>query len=483
MTDMNGQPTDFDPAQTNGIYQELQAAWELNRDMAEMPLHVLRRGDYLDRFGADEPGSLCEPAGQYAWRRGAAVAMDHCADLINLRVDNLFRTPPVRHYEDSRFRDFIREFMANVDGGGTGMDGLMRRAVRMHYVNGVDFVVDRPAAAAVRPATLAQERQLGLMPCVHVFSALERLDWAVDHAGGYKWARYALGRVSAADEVEAGGGAHRYLTVSGHEWRLYEVGEDTETAVWTGPLALGVCPVVSLYFKESARSDYPKVPLSLLSRIAPIARYLLNLVSQIQIDVYRNIGFLVATGVSADQIPNEITPMGCWTLPEGAELKDVAGDVEHIRIKLSLAQMLMEAILRIGKLTGSTGDLKSRAASGTQVAVERTDLDNEMRATACQTERAERDIVRLVVSRQQGRLVSADELRYDVEYNKKFVLTSVAELIRQAREFVSMGIHAQVPTLLRVQLRRILDALTKEDDAAYLTAVREIDAAVFTTKE
>ncbi|MCE5280248.1 MAG: hypothetical protein ABFD92_09240 [Planctomycetaceae bacterium] len=474
------QLTDFDPTRTCATYDELRGAWELNRDMAEMPLHVLRRGDYLDRFGADERGSVCEPAAQYAWRRNAAVAMDHCADLINLRVDNIFRAPPVRQYQHSPFGEFLGRFLSDVDGGGTGMDDLMRRALRMHYINGVDLVVDKSAApAGAEPATLAQERQMGLLPCVHLFSALERLDWAVDHAGRYVWARYALGGVPAADETAGPGDVRRYLTVMADQWRLYEVDAEGPTRLWNGPIALGLCPVVSFYYKTASASEYPKVPLSLLSRIAPIARYLLNLVSQIQIDVYRNIGFLVATGVSPDQVPSEITPMGCWTLPEGAQLKDVAGDVNHIRIKIELAQMLMEAILRIGKLTGSTGDLQSRASSGTQVAVERTDLDNEMQATACQAEQVEREIVRLAVSRHQGRLVAHDEIGYSVQYNKKFVLTSVADLVAQARQFVSMGIHQQVPTLLKVQLRKILDALTKDDDADYRTALNEIESAAF----
>ncbi len=482
MTDSAAQPTDFDPTQVSPIYQEMLGAWRLNRDMAEMPLHVLRDGGYLDRFGGGDSGGAVESASQYSWRKNAAIAIDHCADLINLRVDNIFRTLPVRSYDGSPYRDFLDEFLSNVDGGGTSMDDLLRRALRVHYVNGVDFVVDKQGGAdRTRAMTLAQERELSLLPCVHVFPALERLDWAVDHAGRYKWARYSLGGVPPADETEDSPGATRYLTIMLDQWRLYEVSEDgeTPTTVRTGPISLGACPIVTFYFKESARSDHPKVPLSLLTRTAPIARYLLNLISQIQIDIYRNIAFLVATGVSADQVPDQITPMGCWTLPEGAELKDVAGDVSHIEVKVRFAQMLMEAILRIGKLTGSTGELKSRAASGVQVAVERTDLDNEMRMTAVQAEQVEREIVRLAVSRYKGRLIPHDEIGYSVEYNKKFVLTPVRELVEQARQYVSMGVHGQVPTLLKVQLRKILDALTKEDDQAYRAAIKEIEAAVF----
>ena len=472
--------TDFDPSRTSGIYDEFRPSWDLNRDFAEMNLQILREGTYLDAFGSGSPSG--ESAPQYAWRKNASFAIDHCADLINLRVDNIFRTPPIRRYGDSPHRDFIEMFLQSVDGGGTTMDAFMRRSLRLYYVNGVDFVIDKespPEGAA--PQSLAQERQLGLLPYVHAFGPLQRLDWETNHAGRYLWARYKLGDAPAGDEWANWPGITRYLTVTPSEWRLYETSEDGQspTTVRSGRIALGLCPIVTCYFKESARADCPKVPLSLLTRIAPIARYLLNLISQIQIDIYRNIAFLVATGVDAERIPTEITPMGCWALPDGAELKDVAGDVAHIDAKVRFAQMLMEAILRIGKLTGSTGELKSRAASGVQVAVERTDLDNEMSMTAGQFEQAEREIVRLAVSRYEGRPVACGELKYSVEYNKKFVLTSVGELVRQLREFVGAGVHGQVPSVLRILLRNLLDALTKEDDEAYTGALEQINRAVF----
>ena len=483
MADISRQITDFDPARTRAIYDALSASWRLNRDFAEMHLNVLRRGEYLDEFGG-YGAATSEAASQYAWRKAASLAMDHCADLINLRVDNIFRTPPRRYYGDSPYRALLDAFLGNVDGGGTDMTAFMRRSLPQYYINGVDFVVDKASPPdGFSPANLAQERELGLLPYVQAFGPLDRLDWSCDHAGRFLWARYDLGCPDGADERGDGGGPHRYLTVMTDQWRLYEVhdgdGGGRNVTVTRGEIALGLCPIVPFYYKESTRREYPRVPLSLLTRIAPIARYLLNLVSQIQIDVYRNIAFLVATGVEADKIPAEITPMGCWALPDGAELRDIAGDVDHIRVKIQFAQMLMEAILRIGKLTGGTGDLKSRAASGVQVAVERTDLDNEMRMTAHQAEQAEREIVRLAVSRHQGRLVPHDEIRYHVEYNKKYVLTPVADLIDQARQFVSMGVQRETPRLMRALLRKVLDAVVADDDKAYGEALAEIESATF----
>ena len=434
--------TDFDPSATNGIYDELKGSWELNRDLAEMHLHVLRKGGYLDPFGKDSKAT--EAAGQYTWRKGASMAIDHCADLINLRVDNIFRAPPVRKYEDSPYKEFIEAFTANVDGGGTDMDAFMRRALRAYYVNGVDIVVDKQAAPpGVRPVSLAQEQALDLLPYLHAFGPLERLDWACDHAGAYLWARYDMGDEPPADEMSGGNPARQFLTLTRDEWRLYRVeGEESKvTTVQRGPMTLGVCPIVPLYFKESVRSDYPKVPLSLLTRIAPIARYMLNLLSQGQLDLYLSVAFYVITGLNdPEQAPTEITPSCSWVLPEGTGIEQMGQVTEHIAEKREWLRMAMDAILRIGKLTGGSGELESRASSGVQVAVERTDLDNEMRMTATQAEAAEREIIRLAVSRYKGRPVPHDEIAYAVEYNKKYVLTPVTELIRQAKEFFGISV-------------------------------------------
>jgi len=463
--------TDFDPSATCGTYDELCESWRLNRDFAEMHLSTLADGAYLDEFG----GTASEPATQYAKRKTWSLALDHCQDMIALRVDNIFRTPPKRIYDRSPHRDLIRSLLADVDGGGTRMDAFMRRALVQYYINGVDIVVDK-AQAPAEPANQAQEARLGLRPYLHAFGPLERVDWAVDHAGKYLWARYCLGEAPANDEWSGATGLTQYLTITPDEWRLYEVPGQSEqpTTVATGSHSLGICPVVPFYFKESAKSDYPKVPLSLLTRIAPIARYLLNLISQIQLDIYRNIGFLVATGVEPDRVPTEITPMGCWALPDGATLSDVAGSVDHIREKREFANMLIEAILRIGKLAGHSGQLKARATSGVQVAVERTDLDNEMQMTAAQAEAVEGEVVRIAVSRALGRPVTRDELAYTVEYNRKYVLAGTAEIIANIGALVKTDTHRQVPEPLRILLRQLIKALAGEDDEAYAAAMQQV---------
>jgi len=481
--------TDFDPTVVSSVYEELKESWELNRDFAEMHLHVLTDGDHLDPFGAasDAGGKAREAVSQYNWRKRASFAIDHCADLINLRVDNIFRTPPVRSYDDSPHKAFISEFLGDVDGGGTTMDAFMRRALRMYYINGVDIVVDKDAPPVGTVVTnLAQERELKLRPYLHMFGPLSRLDWACDHAGAYLWVRYDLGDVPQVDELAAVEDSRQYLTMLRDEWRLYEVrteAEERQTTVSTGPITLGVCPVVPFYFKESSRPDYQKVPLSLLTRIAPIARYMLNLLSQGQLDLYVSVAFYAIMGLDdPSKAPSEITPSQAWVFPEGASIEQLGHVTAHIVEKREWLRMAMEAILRIGKLTGGTGDLKSRASSGVQVAVERTDLDNEMRMTANQAEEVETEVVRLAVSRSVGKLVSLEDIGYSVEYNKKYVLTPAAELVKQAREFFDIlkgEVAEEAPGLARIMLTKLLDAVAKEDDEGYDKAIAEIEAAEF----
>ncbi|MBT3200084.1 MAG: hypothetical protein HN350_09225 [Phycisphaerales bacterium] len=475
--------TDFDPSQTNGVYDLFAPAWRMCRDFAEMHEHVLRSGEYLDRFGAGT-GAL-EPASQYGWRTQAGFAMDYCADLIDLRVGNLFRTAPVRTFQGGKWSEFIGRFVEDVDGGGTHLDAFMARALRQYYISGVDIVVDKtrtPEGAA--PETRDQEAQLGRRPYLAAFSPLERVDWACDHAGGYKWVRYDLGSQPPAAE-DASPGDRRYLTLTADQWRLYQVSEDGDEPVQfsSGPMRLGLPPVISFYYRQSVRPDYRGVPLSLLTRIAPVARALLNLVSQGQLDIYMAIGVLAAIGVDADRLPKEMAPM-CWLgLPDGAQIQHIHPAVEHVQEKRKWIAMLSETILRMGKLIGASGKVSARATSGFQVAAERTDLDNEMSATAAQAEAVERDIIRLAVSRMEGRLVDHAEIGYSVEYNKKYVLAPAADIVAQAREFFATGLAGDVPQISRLFLGRILDSLIKKDDPRYTQIAAAIENANFDADE
>ena len=472
--------TNFDPTGTSEIYYELLDEWVLNQDVAEMHLHNLRNGDLLDEFGGGHDQQK-EAKAVYAWRKAASFAADQCAELIDARVGNLFRTAPVREYADSPWAVKIEAFLENVDGAGTGMTTFMQKHLPQYYINGVDFVVDKPHQDGVAPITLAQEQQLGLMPYVQAFSPMDRVDWSVTSAGKFNWARYSLGTPPRIDEADDATDVVEYLTLMPEAWRLYKAGGEEGTQVLEGQHTLGVCPIVPFYYAESVIAGYERVPMSLMTRIAPIARYLLNLISQIQIDVYRNVCFMVVTGTTADKVPESLAPSLVWAFKdESVVVKLLSGEVAHIIQKVDLANSLMQAILRLGKMSDATGESKTRATSGVQVAVERTDLDNEMRATAEQLAQVEADIVWMAMSRLDGKPIDKADLGYSVKYCTNYVLTDKAARIDHAKEMLSIpGMGENVPELCRIIVTEVLDSFVHPDADVYETAKAEIDAAEF----
>ena len=74
--------------------------------------------------------------------------------------------------------------------------------------------------------------------------------------------------------------------------------------------------------------------------------------------------------------------------------------------------------------------------------------------------------------------MTAEELAYSVDYNKKYVLAGAAEIIENIRSLVETDTPIQVPEPLRILLRQLVGALTSEDDAAYGEAMEQIAAMV-----
>ena len=473
--------TTIDPANKHLLYDTFSPAWQAQMNFAEMHEHILRDGTYLDEFGKDS--EVREKAGQYTWRKQQSFAMDYCADLIDLRIGNLFRTPPVRHYDDSPFKDFIDQFIADVDNGGTPIDDFMAEAVRKHYTLGVDLVCDSEAAPDdALVINRAQERELGLRPYWSMFTPLERMYWDCNHAGYYNWVRYDLGTQPTARPEDGSSTVHQYIEYLPGEWRLYTVAGGTSgkktITVERGGNAIGRMPVVPFYWRRSMRAEYRGIPISLLTRVAPIARTMLNLVSQGQIDLYLAIGILLATGVEPTELPEALSPM-CFVAFRNADasITHVSPNVENIVEKREWLMMMAEAILRMGKVIGATGDVKGRATSGFQVQAERTDLDNEMATTAGQLERVETQMMALAISRNQGKWISPSDIGYSVDYNRKYVLTPLNDILDQAKKAFDLNIEDSTPDLLRVFLRRALDSAIKPTDPRYVEIADQIENA------
>ncbi len=470
-------PTDFDPSAQNGLYETFEDDWTANRDFAEMHPHILTSGDYLDKFDAEEAAS------QYNWRKANALSFDCIADVINIRVSNLFRAAPTRMFDDSPYAKMIEAFLADVDGDGTSMDDFMRRAVRQQYVNGVDILVDREAIDGL-PLNRAQESESRVY--LQAFTPLERFDWSCSPSGAYSFARYFLGSPIAQGELDDTSGIHEYLTYDSSAWYRYRV-EDVENkepivTVSTGPHILGQCPIVPFYFGRSTRRDFPGIPISLLTRLTPMARYLLNLTSQAELDLFLTVSFLVFFGVTDTEMDacQQMGPGIVWRLSNpDAKVDRIFGEVKHIAEKREWIKLIIEKMAARALLGGVLGEMEGRAESGVQVAVESGPLHNELCATATQAEEVEAEVMRIVLSRMVGKPLSRDEIGYSVQYNRKFMIDPLGDLVNIAKGIKELDLADDAPGLMRMILQRVTDQLGRQGDPMYEQTLAELADASF----
>ncbi len=470
----------IDPQITNPLYDIFAEAWAANRDFAEMHPHILRNGTYLTEFGAAENPE------QYTLRKSWSLAIDLCQYLIDVRMGNLFRSPPKRSFGESEHKKIIEDFLADVDQGGADMDAFMRDVVRQMYISGVDVMVDKTREDG-EPQTRADETGV---PFVQAFGMLDRRDWDTDHGGGYTFVRFALGTTPRTDEGQEGSQECRFITFTPEGWRLHTVTTTTDnkgverstTDTIDGEHNLGQVPVVQFYLAESTRQDFRAIPLSLMTRQTPIAQYMLNLLSQEQLDLYVTVASFVAMGITAEEIPSAITAGGVWAFGNAeAKLQQIVSSVDHVKVKQELIQALMLAQLRIGKMTGVMSELQGHAESGVQVAIESGPLFNELSSTAGQAEDTEMKIIQLVVSRATGSdgLVPMGNLGYHVEYNRKFLIEPTAEIIKMAKDIIGLGVGDEVPALTQLALDKVLDTMTREADPLFDDATKQIADAIF----
>ena len=230
--------TIFDPSQKHHLYAKYREEWQQNKDFAEMPLWKLRDGVYLDRFG----GQQSEADNQYEMRTKMSMLLDLSADLVSMRVFELWQKEPSRTFNDSPYKAFIAEFLRDVDDGGTDMNTFMQRVTEGLYVNGVDVLVDKKATM-IEPVSAADENN---QPFLTQFDMLDRVDWSIDHAGVYRWVRYSLGVTPILDEDgDEGGDAETFITYTPTEVRTYTMTTE-ETTVEVANHTMGQVPVVQV---------------------------------------------------------------------------------------------------------------------------------------------------------------------------------------------------------------------------------------------
>ncbi len=475
----------FNPHQNSPLYDTHRSRWQMELDASEFTLDVVEAGTYLSRFSDKEHPD------DYAYRKRMSCPLDMCRDGVRIRVDNLWRTNPRRTVRPGKYAGLIATLIHNADGAGTSLDAFMRGACWDMYVTGVDVVTQVTASDGAKLRTKADELAAGIRPYFSRFSPLERPDWAVNGAGGFLWARYCLGTDPRLDERDAvGSPATRFLTLTDSQWRVWRADAtgDGRTAVrltGRGPNVLGRPPIIKLYFSESRKPGSGGVPLSLLTRPAMVAHVAMNLKSQADADLLAAVTRWMLSGVGADELPDTYAPGVVWKIPNPeARLQIAQGDVAHIREKRKWLGLYLAEILRLLKFRGGMAEINATAGSGLKLAIERTDLDNELRATAGQLEATELEMMRQAVSMVTGRVIApeeaASELGYSVVYNRDYALEPVAEMLANIRTWVRdcSGVAAQAPQIGREMVRQLANMLMRDGSDAHTKAMAEVDVAI-----
>jgi len=479
--------TSFDPFQTGPLYDLHRPRWQLELDASEFTLDVVRGGAYL------RPFSDREHPDDFAYRRSMSCPLDMCRDGVRIRIDNLWRTAPKREIRPGKYADLISRLVHDADAEGTALDSLMRGACWDMYVTGVDIVTQVTNADGADLRTRADDLAAGIRPYFLRFSPLQRYDWATTGSGAFRWARYCLGVDPVGDERDAGGGGvTRFLTVTGTEWRLWRVlqatagGRRRVDLVGRGANPLGRPPIVKLYFAESRKAGHGGVPLSLLTRPAMVARVAMNIKSQADADLLAAVTRWMLSGVGAEELPDAYAPGVVWKIPNpDARLQIAQGDVAHIREKRKWLALYLAEILRLLKFRGGMAEVEAGAGSGLKLAIERTDLDNELRAVAGQLEATELEMMRQAVCLATGDDIrperAADELGYSVTYNRDYVLEPVGEMLDNLRTWMcDCGpVAAEVPEIGREMTRQVANMLARAGTDAHAQATAEIDRAAF----
>ena len=464
--------TDFDPFSKGELYDQHCDRWELEQDTAEPTLDILASGKHLPRFSDKEADA------DYAHRSAMSVPLDLCQDAVRIRIDNIWRTSPVRSVKkEGKHSDLIKTLIRDADNDGTPLDDFMRRVAWDYYTTGADVVTQVTAADLPEEPTKADVKAAGVRPYFLCFNPLQRFDWAANGSGNYLWARFCLGRDPVKDEKDKSGGAETlFLTLTGESWRKWRSVEKTddsgETVTITelegeGTHGLRRPPIIKVFFQESHRPGQGGVPISLISRAAVVARVAMNLKSQADIELLAAVPRWMFTGT--DEPPTSYGPGTLWSTKDpNSTLQVVQGNVNHIVEKRNWLVLYLLEILRLMKFRGGMGDVEGNQASGIKLALEMTDLQNELRATAAFFERVELEMMRQAVSLMTGEVIEPhdanDVLGYQANYNRDFVLEPVADMLANIKTFVKDCdlVAEEMPEMVREMLRQLSNLLVRD---------------------
>lgn len=233
--------------QTHPLYTDLAPGWRTLLDAFE-GTGGFRDGGHLWQYANEKPEEFEE-------RQQLARYHNFAKSLVNIYVRHVFRqgvTREVQGHED------LQAWWTDVDGAGTPIDDLMKRAARLALAAGHCGVLTDKTSEAPAGPSLADDRGRIL---ASLFPAPSILDWRT-HAGKLTGVKLREGASPAAitDPVPTGDDATQYLLWDDRGWARFTHGADV-LAASAGDLQM---PVPLAIVRPEPSAEHPFLGQSLL---------------------------------------------------------------------------------------------------------------------------------------------------------------------------------------------------------------------------
>lgn len=442
-------------ARTHPLYADKAASWQVFLDAYEGS-GGFENGDYLWKYPREEPA-------EFEARQTQARYHNYAKALVNLYVRHVFHDGVDRQTKD----EGLSAWWTNVDGAGTTIDDLMRRAAHLALAMGHDgILVDKTAAPATGPSKADEHARV----VATVFTPLNIKDWRIvrDELVALKLEE----AIESADLLEKDedetddAERHQYLLWSKTDGflRVDEHGAIVEQPGRQGFDAppLGLVPFTVL--RPEASAAHPFLGQSLLGN-ANLFKALFNRCSE-EDEVLRAGSFSMLTvSVPKDtdvekvkaQVGSEVGSTRAiiaegtitYTGPDQAVPAAVRDAIKH----------LVQEIYRMAHV-GEQRDSRE-AESAEAIRLKQTELNEMLTGLAAALTRCENDLVRFYYAWTTNTPAAAESQhaasQATVTYSREFFLTDLLQQLEIWAEAIALDLGLTFTQRLKVKAANTLD--------------------------
>lgn len=415
--------------QTHPLYTDLAPGWRTLLDAFE-GIGGFRDGEYLWQYAN-------ETEKEYTARKAVARYHNFAKSLVNIYVRHVFRQGVTREVKG---HDELQAWWKDVDGAGTPVDDLMKRAARLALSAGHSGVLTDKTTDTPAGPSLADDRGRIL---ASIFPAPSILDWRT-HAGRLTGVKLREGASPAAitDPVPTGDDATQYLLWDEQGWARF-THDGQPIAASAGDLQM---PVPLAIVRPEPSAEHPFLGQSLLGD-PNVFKALYNRCSE-QDEVARDQAFSIlvvsvpsgekgggseAVARAKRQLGNDIGTTRAIVV-EGTVSYEAA-DMGVLEAIGTLIDFLIREIYRAAHVRWEMDSADAQSADA--IRLQHTELNEMLANLAAELTRVEREMVRAwfywkfpAANAQQ----QFDDANVVIKYpNEFFIADLVAELEKWAK--------------------------------------------------